>query len=172
MNTPVKKYSYAVTAGILLWLTALALTKEWIFIINDVNFIFHEAGHAIFMFFGEFVHLISGSVFQIMLPLLIGLAFLFKRDVLGATVMLWWTGDNMIGVGRYIADARAQELILFGGGEHDWTNIFVIFFPRLLPYDTVIGGAIRSLGILLMFTAVAVLIFCFVRGAKSLPPRY
>lgn len=166
MNTSTKKYRYAVTAGILVWLSILAATQEWVPIISDANFIFHEAGHAIFSFFGDFIQVLAGSAFQIVLPLSIALAFFFRRDVLGATVMLWWGGDNMIGVGRYIADARAQELELFGGGEHDWANILGRF-PHFLPYDTVIGSVIRNLGILLMFASVVILIFYFVRSTNQ-----
>jgi len=167
MNTTSKKYSYAGIAVVLSWLTVLAITQEWVPIINDTNFIFHEAGHAIFMFFGEFIHALAGSAFQIALPLLLAFAFLKKRDVLGATVMLWWGGENMIGVGRYIADARTQQLELFGGGEHDWANILGRF-PHLLPYDTVIGGAVRGLGVLLMVTAITILVYFFIQEIKKL----
>jgi hypothetical protein len=51
-----------------------------------------------------------------------------------------------------MADARARVLPLPGGGTHDW---FILFGKlHLLPYDTSIGGATRTLGICLALLAI------------------
>lgn len=159
MDTTSRKYSYLVAAIILVWLTSLAVSQPWVRFVDDTNLIFHEAGHAIFGFFGEIVALLAGSVFQVLLPLSIAVAFSLKRDWLGALVMLWWVGENMIGVGRYVADASKQALPLLGG-EHDWALLFA-HAPNLFPYDTMIGGAVRNIGIVIMCTSVLLLVFLF-----------
>jgi hypothetical protein len=40
-----------------------------------------------------------------------------------------------------MADARALELPLLGGGDHDWNTIFTRW--NVLQYDTQIAGALR-----------------------------
>jgi hypothetical protein len=52
----------------------------------------------------------------------------------------------------YIKDARAQELPLVGGGEHDWT----IMLGELgqLPRDQAIGGAVFLVGVLIYGVAI------------------
>jgi hypothetical protein len=43
-----------------------------------------------------------------------------QGDRHGATVPLWWLGQNCWNISVYIKDPRAQELPLVGGGEHDY----------------------------------------------------
>jgi hypothetical protein len=47
-------------------------------------------------------------------------------------------------VARYVADARAQELPLVGGGEHDWA--FLLAEWNVLGRDQEIARAIRVVG--------------------------
>lgn len=128
--------------------TVLALRTTWVPILDDANLIFHEAGHTLFMFFGETLYILGGSLFQILLPLGCGFVFLRRREFFSSLIMTWWAGENMIGVGRYIADARTQLLPLIGG-EHDWA-VLLSGHPRLLTYDTTMGLAVETIGIVLM----------------------
>ena len=73
--------------------------------------------------------------------------------------MLWWTGQNLIDLAPYIADARAQRLILLGGvtgrdqpGYHDWNNLLTQL--EWLPYDQTLGAFADGLGNLLILTAL------------------
>jgi hypothetical protein len=43
-----------------------------------------------------------------------------------------------------MADARAHDLPLVGGGEHDWTRIFTSL--GLLTYDTTVANFVRFIG--------------------------
>jgi len=79
--------------------------------------------------------------------------------------MLWWAGENMIGVGRYIADARAQQLVLLGG-EHDWA-VILSHFPHIMQYDTLIGAIVRNIGIGTMLGAIALGILLIARENKT-----
>lgn len=84
---------------------------------HNINLVFHEAGHIFFMPFGRLMMFLGGSLFQVLLPLLLGGAFLvINRDAFGAAVCLWWAGQSLMDVAPYIADARALRLPLLGGG--------------------------------------------------------
>ena len=142
-----------------------AATTPWVPVLDDANLIFHEAGHVIFSPFGELLYTAGGSIFQILLPLLLVIPFVRKQDYFGALLMLWWAGENMIGVGRYIADARAQELELIGG-EHDFALI-LSRWPHVMRYDTAIGGAVRDVGITIMLVSIAVCIYIIFLQSKD-----
>lgn len=87
-----------------------------------------------------------------MLPLAFVIYFWLRKDRHSASVALWWVGQNFWNIARYIADARAQELPLVGGGEHDWA--FLLATWRLLPQDQAIAHNVRGLGWLLAGTAI------------------
>ncbi|MDD4911341.1 MAG: hypothetical protein PHP57_03540 [Sideroxydans sp.] len=86
----------------------------------------HEAGHVLFMPFGEFLTILGGSLFQLALPFVIAGAFVVKnRDNFSAALGLWWTSISLLDLAPYIYDARYPQLILLGGhtgedGPHDW----------------------------------------------------
>ncbi len=148
-----------------MWLTWIACTAPWVPMIDDANLIFHEAGHVLFSLFGELLYFAGGSLFQILLPLLLIIPFLQKQDFFSVLLMLWWAGENMIGVGRYIADARAQQLVLLGG-EHDWA-VILSHFPHIMQYDTLIGAIVRNIGIGTMLGAIALGILLIARENKT-----
>ena len=60
---------------------------------------------------------------------------------------LWWVAQNLWNVAVYVQDARAEELPLVGGGEHDWN--YLLGRLGLLQQDQLIGGGVRMVGILL-----------------------
>ena len=101
------------------------------FIIYNVNLVFHEAGHVIFIPLGRFMTILGGSLLQVLVPLLCTVVFLTRHlDPFAASVTLWWTGQSLIDLGPYINDARAQQMVLLGGfsgqdrpGYHDWNNL-------------------------------------------------
>ncbi len=101
------------------------------FIISNVNLVFHEAGHVIFIPLGRFMTILGGSLLQVLVPLLCTVVFLTRHlDPFAASVTLWWTGASLIDLAPYINDARAQQMVLLGGytgqdrpGYHDWNNL-------------------------------------------------
>ena len=98
--------------------------------LHNVNLPFHEFGHLLFSPFGRFWAILGGSLFQVLMPLGLMLAFIIKqRDNFGAAIMLWWSGQNFIDVSPYIADAPYRGIPLIGGlGEeaHDWGNLLTM----------------------------------------------
>ena len=98
---------------------------------HDILLPIHEAGHVLFRPFGEFMMMLGGSLFQLIFPLAIGVAFIVKnRDNFGAALGLWWTGVSLVDLSPYIYDALHPQLILIGGatgadGPHDWIYLLL-----------------------------------------------
>lgn len=133
-------------------------------IMSRVNLVFHEAGHLIFAPFGEFMAALGGSIGQLLMPLIVCLAFLFRyKNPFGACIGLWWLGQSAIDLAPYIADARAKQLVLLGGvtgrdspAYHDWANI--LGQKGWLHYDQQIAAAVDLAG-------AALMVLSFVWGA-------
>jgi hypothetical protein len=124
-----------------------------------VNTPFHEFGHLLFMPFGRFMTILGGTLGQLLMPLICAAVLLLKtRDAFGASVALWWFGENFLDISVYINDARDRELILLSGvtgkedDGHDWHNILSDL--GWLPYDHAIADGAYKLGMLLMCLAL------------------
>jgi len=120
--------------------------------LDSLDLAIHEAGHLVFALAGEFAGILGGTLLQLLIPLTFVLALRRQADSHGATVPLWWLGQNCLNIAVYISDARAQELPLVGGGEHDWSLLLDRF--GLLGRDLVIGRAVAVAGAVLMMLAV------------------
>jgi hypothetical protein len=120
-------------------------------LLDGVDLAIHETGHLVFGPFGEFVGFAGGTLFQLIMPALFAGYFWHRRDQHSASVALWWVGQNCGNVATYAADARAQELPLVGGGEHDW--FYLLSATGHLPQDLAIARAIRAAGVLLVVGA-------------------
>ena len=93
---------------------------------------FHEAGHyAIFRWFGQFIMTLGGTLGQHLMPIVLGVALLVRRnDPFGAALFSWLLGFSTLDMAIYMYDAFDPKLMLLGGktGQesdgHDWQNIF------------------------------------------------
>ncbi|SCY11233.1 zinc finger Ran-binding domain-containing protein [Desulfoluna spongiiphila] len=130
--------------------------------LHNVNLPFHEAGHLLFKPFGRVIHSLGGTLGQLLMPLICLVALLVKqRDPFGASICLWWIGENCLDIAPYVDDARRLSLPLLGGnvghsspyGFHDWQ--FILTETGLLDKDHVIAGGFKGVGILLMAAAIA-----------------
>jgi hypothetical protein len=123
------------------------------------NLIFHEAGHVVLGIFGRFIGALGGSLFQVAVPLAIATAFLRQRDPFGASVGIWWAGQNLLDLAPYISDARSLQLVLLGGRTgadvegHDWE--YILGELGWLHLDWTLGRAAHRVGLLIMCTALA-----------------
>ncbi|CAN5800579.1 hypothetical protein BH11GEM2_BH11GEM2_21100 [soil metagenome] len=120
-------------------------------LLDGVDLAIHETGHLVFAPFGEFIGFAGGTLFQLLMPAFFLIYFLRQRDQYAASVALWWIGQNCGHIAVYVADARAQELPLVGGGEHDWD--YLLGRMGLLAQDQHIARAITSVGYLLVVGA-------------------
>lgn len=126
---------------------------EWHFL-DSVNLIFHEAGHTIFFFLGEFFKVLAGSWFQISLPLIISIYFFWNQQFVSASICLMWVGQNIMNVSIYVKDALLMQLPLLGGDYviHDWNYILNQF--NLLKYSADIASAMYYIGIITIFIGI------------------
>lgn len=116
----------------------------WTPIVDGANLAFHEAGHQVYGIFGDTLALYGGVLGQLTFPTVALGVFFVRREPPGVAVAIVWWGQNLWNVARYMADARAQELPLVGGGEHDFFHIFTRW--GVLAHDTRIAGLTRALG--------------------------
>lgn len=121
--------------------------------VDAVDLPIHETGHLVFSIFGEFIQFAGGTLFQLIMPSVFLGYFLKRGDRHAASVALWWIGQNCWNISVYVRDARAQELPLVGGGEHDWN--YLLGHMGLLQQDQAIGHAVWLVGVLIYLVAIA-----------------
>jgi hypothetical protein len=119
----------------------------------------HEAGHVLFLPFGEFMYILGGSLFQLLLPFGIGIAFFrINKDNFAAAIGMWWGSVSLLDLAPYIYDARHPQLILLGGhtgedGPHDW--IYLLSVPGQLHNAQRWGTFVHAFGGILMVVALS-----------------
>lgn len=139
-----------------------------------VNLPFHEAGHVLFMPFGDFVRTLGGSLAQLLMPLTCCLVLLLRtRDPFGAAVALWWFGENFLDLAPYIDDAGTGELPLLGGntgestpyGFHDWE--YLMTETGRLGQEHEFARAVHGFGAAVMVFALAWMAITLWRGWRA-----
>ncbi|MDH3349488.1 MAG: zinc ribbon domain-containing protein [Desulfobulbaceae bacterium] len=125
-----------------------------------VNLPFHEAGHVFLRPFPRLLTSLGGTIGQLAMPLTCMVVLLLQtRDTFGASVCLWWVGQNFFDIAPYINDARSLSLPLVGGnvgfrspyGFHDWE--FILSETGLLSYDHFLARFAVGIGIFLFLVA-------------------
>jgi hypothetical protein len=144
---------------------------------HRVNLVFHEAGHVLFIPFGDFMSVLGGSLGQLIMPAVVMLTFLLRyHNVFGAVVGLWWLAQSLMDLAPYIGDARRGELMLLGGvtgmdapGYHDWSNLLAR--TGLLASDRAYASVVDTAGELLMWIALAWGVAILYRQYRNIDPR-
>ncbi|MBI3028694.1 MAG: hypothetical protein HYY64_04195 [Candidatus Rokubacteria bacterium] len=127
-------------------------------ILDGANLIFHEAGHVLFLVFGEFLQILGGSLMQILIPAACAVSFLLRRQPAAAAAGLFWTGESLTNVAIYVADARRLALPLLGGDGsiHDWN--YLLGRLGLLNQADLLGWLVFTAGGLTILGAVVLLV--------------
>ena len=142
---------FSISVAILMYLLAMVEVADSgsyliLFMVHNVDLVFHEAGHWIFGVFGNrTLTILGGSLNQVLIPLIVAFAFWRQRDATGFAFGMFWMFESLRDVSVYMADARALELPLLGGGGeevHDWRNLFIHW--RVLNKDVIIAGYVRK----------------------------
>ena len=127
---------------------------------HRVDLVFHEAGHVVFRPFGQFMHVLGGSLGQLVMPAIVIGALLCKNhDNFGGSIGLWWFGESLKDLAPYINDARDLQLQLLTGHSqdvpetHDWANILLDL--GLIFQEKKIAYAADVIGTLIMLLAMA-----------------
>ena len=118
-------------------------------------------GCLIFRPFGAFITSLGGTLGQLIMPsICLGVLLIKTRDPFGASVALWWVGENFLDIAPYINDARAGQLPLLGGnfghsspyGFHDWE--YLLTESGLLSYDPILAKAAFVSGSVIMLLSL------------------
>jgi len=146
------------------WLSFYALFLLYAFtslsgflFLDYANLIIHEGGHFFFSWFGETIHILGGTLGELIVPLLCAAYFFFQRETTGFAFSIFWFFENFPYIGTYMADARTSVLPLVGSDESDWTILFTWW--GILAQDQKIGAIMRTLGYLGMLSTIAWLVF-------------
>ena len=130
----------------------------------------HEIGHKVFSPFGNLIMLIMGTGTQILFPLVVGLMFgIWKRNFIAWGICWAWAASAMCDGARYIYDAPRGEMMLLGAGDGlgDWSKILgPEHFDKLYLADR-LSSQLRTLGIVMWFVAVGLIVFSLVRNLQA-----
>jgi hypothetical protein len=109
--------------------------------------IFHEAGHVLFMPFGQWLYVFGGTALQLVMPAVMCWAlYVQKGDAFGASIAAWLFGVSVLDVAPYVYDARDPQLPLLGGGTgadrdgHDWMYLLGTLAVWLLGCALVVAA--------------------------------
>ncbi len=142
-----------------LWFTCQGIDYEAVngSFLHAVILPFHEFGHLLFMPLGHVMSILGGSLFQVLMPLGLAIAFIVRqRDPFGASATLWWCGQSMVDLAPYIGDAAERGMPLIGGAgveAHDWGNLLTM--AGLLEYSQALARLCFGTGVLIMLAALA-----------------
>jgi hypothetical protein len=153
---------------LLIYLAFVSITapNHWIFL-DGANLIIHEAGHPLFMAFGRFAGFLGGTIFQLLVPAIISIYFLFRQQLFSAGFGFFWLGENLVNVSVYMKDATDMALPLVGWGSiHDWNWMFTEL--GILQHDQMIGGYTYVLGLSVMISSIGFM--CWITSSQSLKP--
>lgn len=114
----------------------------------------HETGHLLFLPFGRFLMILGGSLTQILFPAVFTGYFFWGRQFFSSALTLFWTGQNFMDVGVYMADApyRMLPLTVDDPNAHDWYNLFNMM--NCMEHAGLIAGMTHWIGVLLYVASV------------------
>jgi len=130
-------------------------------VIDTIDLFIHEAGHFFFSIFGRFVYFLGGSLFQILLPLVAVIVFA-RSSLRSLPFTLYWTGQSMVNVSVYIADAPYQHLRLISRHAlHDWH--WLMNSMGAMEYSEDLAGVVNFLGLAVCLAGIGLGIYFLVK---------
>ncbi len=128
----------------------------FVFLLDHANLLFHEAGHPAVGLFSQRLEPYGGTLGQLVFPCVLVVSCWRKGQPIGVAAAVIWFFENWLNIARYLADARAMELPLVGGGDHDWNTIlgrwgllaYAIRIARIIRFLAAGGICIASLWVL------------------------
>jgi hypothetical protein len=112
---------------------------------SGITLAFHEMGHILCSPLGDTMHLLGGSLLQILVPLAAAAYLLVRQgDYFGFGVGGAWLSFSLWELAVYIADASREQLPLVGFSDnplHDWSTLLTNW--HLLNHDATIAAGVR-----------------------------
>jgi hypothetical protein len=150
----------ALLAVVAIWATSVLLSRmtEPPTLLHLTVILFHEAGHVIFMPFGEAVRVAGGTLGQLLMPFICAVALHRRGDNFGAAICFAWMGMSLMDASVYAYDAADPLLPLIGGGTgSDSFHDFVFLFERYGQLGHARGWAMamKALGAIAVYASLA-----------------
>ena len=150
----------ALLAVVAIWATSVLLSRmtEPPTLLHLTVILFHEAGHVIFMPFGEALRIAGGTLGQLLMPVICAVALHRRGDNFGAAICLAWMGMSLTDASVYAYDAADPLLPLIGGGTgSDSFHDFVFLFERYGQLGHARGWAMamKALGAIAVYVSLA-----------------
>jgi len=114
------------TAGLFIFYHQWIRKENYFSFLDFINLAFHEAGHLFLGFFGRFIMMMGGTIFQLMIPAACAVHLWRQDNRIGWQLCVFWFGESLLNISIYAGDAINQALPLVGGGEHDWTYLLTV----------------------------------------------
>jgi hypothetical protein len=161
---PLRLIAAIIAGAYFLW--AVLHPLEWR-LIDGVNLVIHEAGHIIFMPFGQFMMIAGGSLLQLIIPSIFALYFYHQGKSYSSALVLLWVGESLLNVSVYAGDSVEMQLPLLGGKDsiHDWN--YMLDQLNWLSHTPEIAKALYAASVLLIIGATAWGIIAALRSPKK-----
>jgi hypothetical protein len=136
------------------YFTWCILTPTTWHLIDFVNLIFHEAGHAFTIFFPPLITAVSGSLLQVLVPVVLAWYFYQKGELLSMHLLCLWVAQSIASVSVYVRDAIPMNLELLGGDAvtHDWN--FILGQLGLLRHSVFIAECLLLIAYTIMTVSI------------------
>jgi hypothetical protein len=121
--------------------------------IDGANLLFHEAGHVFFGIFGQTLHVLGGTLGQLVFPVLTAGYFLRENRKFESAVCVMWLAESLMYAALYMSDSNRLELPLVNDGIHDWR--WLLGGWGLLEHAETLGGALHGVASLVVVAAWA-----------------
>ncbi len=123
-----------------------------------LNLGFHELGHLLFSYFGEFLCMLGGTLLECLAPVFSVYYFYRKRDFFSSVLCFGWLSTAFFSVARYAGDAREMSLPLVSLSlepeiKHDWN--YLLGHWGILQHDHAVGFLFRALAVGSMLVCLA-----------------
>ena len=143
-----------------IWATAVLLSRmtEPPTLLHLTVILFHEAGHVLFMPFGEALRVGGGTLGQLLMPSICAVALHRRGDNFGAAICVAWAGMSLMDASVYAYDAADPVLPLIGGGTgSDSFHDFIFLFDRYGQLAHARGWArlMKALGAIAVYASLA-----------------
>ena len=145
----------ALIAGLFVFYLQWVIKDNYFSPLDYVNLAFHEAGHLFLGFFGHFIMMAGGTIFQLLIPVLCAVHLRSRENRLGWQLCVFWFGENLLNISIYAADAINQALPLLGGGDHDWT--YLLTQTHLIAHTPATAKAIFLAGSAAIFLSLCLI---------------
>lgn len=140
-----------------LFLIYASLNTSGFLFIDHANLMIHEIGHVAFSWAGQTLHILGGTLMQLIVPFALTAMFYQRREAAGVALTSFWGFQNLLYIATYMGDARRSALPLVGADESDWTILFTQW--GVLQYDTTIAAWTRGIGWIGMLATMGWLIW-------------